>query len=100
MPQVPYTGVPSVAPGGTPQSRFHADVSETTFGGNVGAAMSSLGGTLQRSGNELFERGHRLVADDIVNLTRKGRSIIGKGNKILGHHMEIRGDENKFGAGK
>lgn len=40
---------------------------------------------------DLVERGHRLVADDIVNLTRKGRSIIGRGNKILGHHMEIRG---------
>src|SRR5690606_14522254 len=40
---------------------------------------------------DLVERGHRLVADDIVNLTRKGRPIIGKGNKILGHHMEIRG---------
>ena len=40
---------------------------------------------------DLVERGHRLVADDIVNLIRKGRSIIGKGNKILGHHMEIRG---------
>ncbi len=40
---------------------------------------------------DLVERGHRLVADDIVNLIRKGRSLIGKGNKILGHHMEIRG---------
>lgn len=57
MPQVPYSGVPSVAPGGTPQSRFHADVSAETFGGSVGAALGSLGGQLQRSGNELFERG-------------------------------------------
>jgi hypothetical protein len=57
MAQVPYSGVPSVAPGGIPQSRFHADVSEATFGGNVGAALGSLGGQLQRSGNELFERG-------------------------------------------
>lgn len=57
MPQVPYTGVPSVAPGGVPLSRYHADVSAETFGGNVGAALSSLGGQLQRSGNELFERG-------------------------------------------
>ena len=57
MASVPYSGTPSVAPGGTPQSRYHADVSEATFGGNVGAAMSSLGGQLQRSGNELFERG-------------------------------------------
>ena len=40
---------------------------------------------------DLVERGHRLVADDIVNVTRKGRSIIGRGNKLLGHHMEIRG---------
>ncbi len=40
---------------------------------------------------DLVERGHRLVADDVVHLIRKGRSIIGKGNKILGHHMEIRG---------
>lgn len=40
---------------------------------------------------DLVERGHRLVADDIVNVTRKGRSIIGRGSKLLGHHMEIRG---------
>jgi HPr kinase/phosphorylase len=40
---------------------------------------------------DLVERGHRLVADDVVHLIRKGRSIIGKGNKVLGHHMEIRG---------
>ncbi len=57
MAQVPYSPVPSVAPGGVPQSRFHADVSEATFGGNIGAALGNLGGQLQRSGNELFERG-------------------------------------------
>jgi hypothetical protein len=55
--QVPYSGVTSVASGGIPQSRYHVDISEATFGGNVGAAMGSLGGQLQRSGNELFERG-------------------------------------------
>ncbi len=57
MPQVPFSGVPSVAPGGTPLSRYRADVSAETFGGGVGAALNSLGGQLQRSGNELFERG-------------------------------------------
>lgn len=57
MPQVPYSGVPSVAPGGAPQSRYVADVSEATFGGNVGAAIHSLGGQLSHTGNELFERG-------------------------------------------
>jgi hypothetical protein len=57
MPQVPFTGTASVAPGGTPLSRYHADVSAETFGGGVGQALSSLGGQLQRSGNELFDRG-------------------------------------------
>lgn len=57
MPQVPFSGVPTVAPGGGPQSRFHADVSAETFGGNVGAALGALGGQLQRSGSELFDRG-------------------------------------------
>ncbi len=40
---------------------------------------------------DLVERGHRLVADDVVNLTRRGNVLIGRGNEILGHHMEIRG---------
>ena len=57
MPQVPYSGVPSVAPGGTPRSRYQADVSAQTFGGGVGQALESLGGQLKSSGNELFERG-------------------------------------------
>lgn len=42
---------------------------------------------------ELIERGHRLVADDVVEITCiNGNSLIGRGaNKIIGHHMEIRG---------
>jgi len=41
----------------------------------------------------LIERGHRLVADDVVEITCiSGNILIGKGaNKIIGHHMEIRG---------
>lgn len=57
MPQVPYTGTLQVASGGVPQSAYRADVSSATFGGNVGAALDSLGGQLQKTGNELFERG-------------------------------------------
>jgi hypothetical protein len=57
MPQVPFSGVPEVAPGGVPLGRYHAEVSEATFGGNVGAALGSLGGQLKATGNELFERG-------------------------------------------
>ena len=42
---------------------------------------------------ELIERGHRLVADDVVEISCvNGNSLIGQGaNKIIGHHMEIRG---------
>lgn len=42
---------------------------------------------------ELVERGHRLVADDIVEVRCvNGNSILGQGaNALLSHHMEIRG---------
>lgn len=40
---------------------------------------------------DLVERGHRLVADDVVYLARRGDDIIGTGNELLGQHMEIRG---------
>jgi len=40
---------------------------------------------------DLVERGHRLVADDVVYLTRRGDAVVGTGNQLLGQHMEIRG---------
>jgi len=42
---------------------------------------------------ELIHRGHRLVADDVVQINCvNGNVLIGAGaNKIIGHHMEIRG---------
>ena len=41
---------------------------------------------------DLVERGHRLVADDIVQVTRRGHDVlIGKGHELAAHHMEIRG---------
>jgi len=42
---------------------------------------------------ELIHRGHRLVADDAVEIKNiQGNILIGSGaNKALGHHMEIRG---------
>jgi HPr kinase/phosphorylase len=37
-------------------------------------------------------RGHRLVADDIVDLSRRrGNTLYGAGSTIIKHHMEIRG---------
>lgn len=42
---------------------------------------------------ELVERGHRLVADDIIEMRCvNGNSILGQGaNALISHHMEIRG---------
>jgi len=41
---------------------------------------------------DLIERGHRLVADDVVMVTRKGEGIlIGAGTDLVKHFMEIRG---------
>jgi HPr kinase/phosphorylase len=41
---------------------------------------------------DLIERGHRLVSDDVVNVTRKGEGIlIGAGTDLVKHFMEIRG---------
>jgi HPr kinase/phosphorylase len=41
---------------------------------------------------DLVERGHRLVADDLVFATRRGHDIvIGYGHEFQRHHMEIRG---------
>jgi HPr kinase/phosphorylase len=41
---------------------------------------------------DLIERGHRLVADDVVMITRKGEGILmGAGTDVVKHYMEIRG---------
>jgi HPr kinase/phosphorylase len=41
---------------------------------------------------DLVERGHRLVADDQVHVTRRAAEVlIGRGSDVLGFHMEIRG---------
>ncbi len=40
---------------------------------------------------DLVERGHRLVADDVVEIIRRGDVLIGRGSEHLRHFMEIRG---------
>ena len=41
---------------------------------------------------DLVERGHRLVADDVVHITRRGNDVlIGRGHELAQHYMEIRG---------
>ena len=41
---------------------------------------------------DLVERGHRLVADDVVIITRTAEDIlVGRGTEIHEHHIELRG---------
>ncbi|MGA9522216.1 MAG: HPr(Ser) kinase/phosphatase [Myxococcaceae bacterium] len=40
---------------------------------------------------DLVMRGHRLVADDIVDVIRRRDAAFGAGNAVIKHHMEIRG---------
>lgn len=41
---------------------------------------------------DLVERGHRLVADDVIRLIKRAENvIIGSGLEILEHHIEVRG---------
>lgn len=41
---------------------------------------------------DLVERGHRLVADDVVIASRRGTGVLmGRGHELQRHHMEIRG---------
>ena len=41
---------------------------------------------------DLVERGHRLVADDVVTAYRMRRGVVmGTGNELMQHYMEIRG---------
>ena len=41
---------------------------------------------------DLVERGHRLVADDMVKIIRKAPQVlVGTGSELLRHHMEVRG---------
>ncbi|MGE5681795.1 MAG: HPr(Ser) kinase/phosphatase [Bacillota bacterium] len=41
---------------------------------------------------DLVERGHRLVADDVIIVTKKGENILmGSGTELVKHFMEVRG---------
>ncbi len=40
---------------------------------------------------ELVTRGHRMVADDVVKLERRGERVLGRAPKRIRHYTEIRG---------
>jgi HPr kinase/phosphorylase len=74
----------------SPQTSVHGVLLDVLGVGILLLGKSGIGKS--ETALDLVARGHRLVADDIVNIRRKGRSFIfGSGSGIIRHHMEIRG---------
>lgn len=40
---------------------------------------------------DLVERGHRLVADDVVDIRRRGEDLVGQASSLIQHLIEVRG---------
>lgn len=73
-----------------PQTSVHGSLVDVYGVGLLFTGRSGIGKS--ETALDLVERGHRLVADDIVTITRRhGDVLIGSGNQLLRHHMEIRG---------
>jgi hypothetical protein len=65
LPQVPYSGVPSVAPSDPPIPRYEANAGPDVFGVNVANAISGLGKAADGAGNEMFTRA--IAMQDLYN---------------------------------
>jgi len=73
-----------------PQTTVHGSLVDVYGVGLLFTGRSAIGKS--ECALDLVERGHRLVADDVVTVTRRHDDILlGSGNDILRHHMEIRG---------
>lgn len=65
MPQVPFSGAPTVTPSLSPTPRYTADTPPAAFGVNVANAIQTLGKTADGVGNEIFARG--VAMQDLYN---------------------------------
>ena len=73
-----------------PQVSVHGSLVDVYGCGLLFTGRSAIGKS--ETALDLVERGQRLVADDVVTITRRhGDVLIGSGNQLLRHHMEIRG---------
>jgi HPr kinase/phosphorylase len=74
-----------------PRQRIHGVLVEV-FGLGI-LILGDSGVRKSETALELVHRGHRLVADDVVDIhCVNGNMLMGGGaNKIIGHHMDIRG---------
>jgi len=73
-----------------PQITVHGTLVDVNGIGLLFTGRSAIGKS--EVGLDLVERGHRLVADDTVEITRKAQGIlVGQSPRMLQDHMEIRG---------
>jgi len=73
-----------------PTSTVHASLADVYGVGLLFVGRSGIGKS--ECVLDLVERGHRLVADDVVRVVRRGADVlIGTGHEITHHYMEIRG---------
>jgi serine kinase of HPr protein (carbohydrate metabolism regulator) len=73
-----------------PRTTLHGSWPTSTASGLLFMGRSGIGKS--ECVLDLVERGHRLVADDVVQVVRRGNDVlIGRGHELAAHHMEIRG---------
>ncbi len=73
-----------------PSTTLHGSLADVYGVGLLFTGQSGIGKS--EAVLDLVERGHRLVADDVVVVARRGTEIlIGRGLELQRHHMEIRG---------
>jgi len=73
-----------------PKTSVHASLVDVYGIGLLVTGRSGIGKS--EVALDLVERGHRLVADDVVLITRTAEdTLIGKGREISEHHIELRG---------
>lgn len=74
----------------SPQQTVHGVLIDVYGIGILLVGRSGIGKS--EIGLDLVERGHRLVSDDVVLITRKGEEVLmGTSNNMVEHFMEIRG---------
>ena len=73
-----------------PQTTLHGSLADVYGVGLLFIGQSGIGKS--ECVLDLVERGHRIVADDLVLVRRKGTDVlIGRGHELQRHYMEIRG---------
>jgi HPr kinase/phosphorylase len=81
---------PALAEEFAPTANLHGSLADVYGVGLLFTGQSGIGKS--ECVLDLVERGHRLVADDLVIATRRGNDvIIGRAHEMQRHHMEIRG---------